>query len=149
MTTCNFQCTSLFHSKVVGVQSEQDNQGYKEMKGHMQWLQLISEGNTLVLNNSKITAYIAFYASKLQDYVGGLLFQNIPKPKNHTCWFRSPIFSHSIKLLCDFLLVLWCRVTYLWHSFLLNHSRGKQILHNMFQTFNTQEYIGQKWSQFC
>ena len=64
---------------------------------------------------AKTTAYNAFYASKLQDYVEeGFLFQNIPKPKNHTCWPRSPIFSHSIKtVLCDFLLVLWCRVTYI------------------------------------
>ena len=35
MTTCNFDCTSLLHSKVVRVQSEQDNQGYKEMKEHV------------------------------------------------------------------------------------------------------------------
>ena len=35
MTTCNFQRTSLFHSKVVGVQNEQDSQGFKEMKGHL------------------------------------------------------------------------------------------------------------------
>ena len=35
MTTFNFQCSSLLLSKVVRVQSKQDNQGYKEMKGHM------------------------------------------------------------------------------------------------------------------
>ena len=35
MTTCNFQCTFLLLPKVVRVQSEQDNQGYKEMKGYM------------------------------------------------------------------------------------------------------------------
>ena len=35
MTTSNFQCTSLLLSKVVRVQSKQDNKGYKEMKGHM------------------------------------------------------------------------------------------------------------------
>ena len=34
MTTWKFQCPSLLHSNVVEVQSEQDNQGYKEMKGH-------------------------------------------------------------------------------------------------------------------
>ena len=43
----------------------------------------------------KTTAYNAFYASKLRDNVEeGLFFQNIPKPKNHTCWTESPIFSH-------------------------------------------------------
>ena len=31
-------------------------------------------------------------------YVEGLLFQNLPKPKNHPCQPRSPIFSHSTKL---------------------------------------------------
>ena len=52
-----------------------------------------------------------FHASKLQDYVEEeLLFQNITQSKNHTCWPRSPICSHSIKLWClTFLLVLWCR----------------------------------------
>ena len=35
MTTCNFQCTSLFLYKVIRVQSKEDNQGYKEMKGDM------------------------------------------------------------------------------------------------------------------
>ena len=48
MTTCNFQCNtcSLLHSKVVWViKSEQD---YKEMKGHMQWLQLISDQKTFI-----------------------------------------------------------------------------------------------------
>ena len=57
---------------------------------------------------AKITTYNAFYASKCQDYVEEeLLFQNIPKPKNHTCSPRSHIFSHSIELgcTCDFLLV--------------------------------------------
>ena len=35
---------------------------------------------------AKTTAYNAFYASKLQEYVEeGLFFQNKPKPKNHTC----------------------------------------------------------------
>ena len=34
MTTCNIQRPSLLHSKLVGVQSGQDNQGYKEMEGH-------------------------------------------------------------------------------------------------------------------
>ena len=46
MTIFNFKCTSLLHSKVVGVQSEQDNQGYKEMKGDMQWLQIRSDQKT-------------------------------------------------------------------------------------------------------
>ena len=35
------------------------------------------------------------------------------KTKNQPCWPKSDIFSFSAKLgLCDFLLVLWCRVTY-------------------------------------
>ena len=48
---------------------------------------------------TKNTTYNACYASKLQENVKeGLFFQNIPKPKNHPCWPRSPIFSHSSKL---------------------------------------------------
>ena len=43
MTTFNFQCSSLLLSKVVRVQSKQDNQGYKKMKGNMLWLQLTSD----------------------------------------------------------------------------------------------------------
>ena len=81
MTTCNFQCTSLLQSKVVGVQSEQCNQGYKEMKGHMQWLQMISDQKYWFRKTAKTAANKAFYASKLQDYVEeGLLFLNILRP---------------------------------------------------------------------
>ena len=48
---------------------------------------------------AKTTTCNFFFASKLHDYVEeGLLFQNIPKPKNHPCRPRSPIFSRSIKL---------------------------------------------------
>ena len=63
-----------------------------------------------------------FYASKLWDYVEeGLLFQNITKSKKHTCWPRSPISSHSIKLCC---------ATFCWFC-----DAGSQIIN-----IKTQEY---------
>ena len=48
MTACNFQWTSFLLSKVVRVQSEQDDQDYKEMKGHMLLLQITSDQKILV-----------------------------------------------------------------------------------------------------
>ena len=42
MTTCNFQGTSLVLSKLVRIQSKQDSQGCKEIKGHMLGLQLLN-----------------------------------------------------------------------------------------------------------
>ena len=81
MTTCNFLCTSLFLSKVVRVQSVQE--GYKEMKGHMLWLQLTSDQKYWSRKTAKTTPFNVFYASKLQDHIEeGLLFQNILKPAN-------------------------------------------------------------------
>ena len=88
MTTCscNFQYTSLLLSTVVRVQSKQDKQGYKEMKGHM-LLQLMSDQKNTGLKKQQKPLLInnALYASKLQNCVEGLLFQNIPKLKNHPC----------------------------------------------------------------
>ena len=37
MITLNFPCSSLLLSKVIRVQSKQDNQVYKEIKGHVLW----------------------------------------------------------------------------------------------------------------
>ena len=79
MTTCNFQCNSLILSKVSRVQIKQDNQGCKEMKGPMLWLQLASDHKNIGLEKRQkplhTCTYNAFYASKLQDYVEeGLLF---------------------------------------------------------------------------
>ena len=77
LTTCNFQRTSLLLSKVVRVQIEQDNQGHKEMRGHMLWLLLTSDGKKYWSRKAaKTTTYNAFYTSKIKDYVG-LLSQNI------------------------------------------------------------------------
>ena len=53
MTTFNYQCYSLLLSKVVRVQSKQDNQGYKEMKGHMLWLQLTSDSKNIGLEKQQ------------------------------------------------------------------------------------------------
>ena len=49
MTTFNFQCSSLLLSTIVRVKP--DNQGYKEMKGHMLWLQLTSDHKNIGLEN--------------------------------------------------------------------------------------------------
>ena len=50
MDTSNFQCTSLLLSKVVRVQSKQDNPGYKIIKevAHMLWLQLTLDWKVLI-----------------------------------------------------------------------------------------------------
>ena len=53
MTTCKFQSTSLLFSKVVGIQIKKDNQGYKEMKGHMLWLHLTSNRKHIGLKTSR------------------------------------------------------------------------------------------------
>ena len=116
MSSFKFQCSSLLLSKLIRVQSKLDNQVYKEMIGQVLWLQLYHQTiNYWSRKTAKNPTYNAFYASKLQDYVEeGLLFQNISKSKNYPCWPWSPISSHNTKLAgpCDFLLVLWCRVTY-------------------------------------
>ena len=82
-TTSNFQGTSLLLSKVVGVQW---NQGFKDMKGHMLWLQLTSDKKYWSRKTAKTITYNSFHVSKLQDYLeGGLLFQDIPGwPKQNT-----------------------------------------------------------------
>ena len=72
MTTCNFQGTSLLFSKVVRVQSKQDNQGCRKMIGPMLWLQPTSDWKNIGLEKQQktlLTLYNALYASKLQDYV--------------------------------------------------------------------------------
>ena len=54
MTTLNFQCSSLLLSKVIRVQSKQDNHVYKEMKGHVLWSQLPSDcKQNIGLENSR------------------------------------------------------------------------------------------------
>ena len=53
MTNYNFQCTSLLHLKVVWVESEEDNQGYKEMIGHMQRVQLTSDQSNTALEKQQ------------------------------------------------------------------------------------------------
>ena len=91
MTTCKFQCISLLFSKVVGIKVR------KIIKVIRKWKDTCSDRIIGLETQQKIL--LAFYASKLQDYrEEGLLFQNIPKPKNHQCWPRSPIISHSTKL---------------------------------------------------
>ena len=81
MTTFNYQCSSLLFSKVVRVQSKQDNQVYKEINLHMLSSQLPSNRKNIGLEKQQKTpTYNAFYASKLQDYAEErLLFQNISK----------------------------------------------------------------------
>ena len=69
------------------------------MKGHMLWSQVpLDRKNIGVEKQPKTPTYNAFYASKLQEYVEGLLFQNISKSKNYPYWLRSPIFSHNTKM---------------------------------------------------
>ena len=76
MTTLNFQCSRLLLSKVIKVQSKQDNQVYKEMKGQVLWSQLPADRKNIGQEKQqKNPTYNAFYASKLQEYVEGLLFQ--------------------------------------------------------------------------
>ena len=55
MNTLHCQCSSLLFSKVLRVQSKQDNQSYKEMKGHMLWLQLSSDGKVIGLEKQQKT----------------------------------------------------------------------------------------------
>ena len=73
----NFQCTSLLLSNVVMVQSKQDNQGYKEMKGHLLWLQLTSDQKNIESRQKqqKPLVYHSFYASKLLDYLLDFVMQ--------------------------------------------------------------------------
>ena len=81
MTICNFQCTSLLHSKVDGVQNEQDNQDDKEMKGHMQWLQLISDWRNVALETTaKILLIMRFMLPNfriMQKNCSFRIFQNL------------------------------------------------------------------------
>ena len=58
MTTFNYQCSSLLFSKVVRVQSKQDNQVYKEMKGYMLWSQLPSDRKNIGLEKQQKTLLI-------------------------------------------------------------------------------------------
>ena len=58
MTTFNYQCSSLLFSKVVRVQSKQDNQVYKEMKGYMLWSQLPSDLKNIGLEKQQKTLLI-------------------------------------------------------------------------------------------
>ena len=76
MTTINFQCSSLLLSKLIRVQSKQDNQIYKDMKGQCYMIATtIRPQKYWSRKTAKTPNYNAFYASKLQDYVDeGLLF---------------------------------------------------------------------------
>ena len=88
MSAHNFQCTSLLLSKVVKVQSEQNNQGYQEMKRTRAVFatNIRPQKKYWSRKTTKTMTYDAFYASKLLDNVDeGLLFQNIPTPKYHPC----------------------------------------------------------------
>ena len=97
MTTLKFQRSSLLFSKVIRIQSKQDNQVYKEMKGKVLWSQLPSDRKNIGLEKELKTRLIMRFM--LQEYVEeGLLFQNIPKYKHYPCWPRSSIFSHNTKL---------------------------------------------------
>ena len=54
-----------------------DNQGYKEMKGHMLWLQLTSDQKNIESRQKqqKPLVYNSFYASKLLDYLLDFVMQ--------------------------------------------------------------------------
>ena len=99
MTTCNFQCTSLFLSKVVRVKNKKDNQGFKEMKGPMPWLQLTSDPKNIGLENSKNhhLCILCYQTSGLSRRIAFF-------PSEYTKTWKSPmltqitIFSHSTNL---------------------------------------------------
>ena len=55
MTTLNLQWSSLLFLKVIRVQSKQDSQVYKEMKGHMLWSQLPSDRKNIGLEKPQNT----------------------------------------------------------------------------------------------
>ena len=53
MTTFNFQCSSLLLSKLIRVQSKQDNQVYKEMIRQVLWSQLPSDRKNIGLEKQQ------------------------------------------------------------------------------------------------
>ena len=142
MTTPNFQWSNLLLSKVIRVQSEQDDQVNKDMKGTSAMIATtIWPWKYWSRKTAKNPTCNAFYASKLQEYVEeGLLFQNIPKYKNYPCRPRSPIFSHNTKL--SFATFCWfCDAGS--HMELKNNSwcRNKRIILQLWKIHRKWQFI--------
>ena len=138
MTTLNFQCSSLLLPKVIRVKSKHDNQVYKEIKGHMLWLQLLSDRKNTGLEKQQKTLLIMRF---MLPNFRSMLVEGLPPSENLKITHADPDYlflaitqNWAMRLFVGFVMqghiwtVCWNHFLSIQHAISWQNDKPTQIL---------------------